>query len=278
MKSKLARLLFAYLSRVGLVLCAVDPGSEAPAADGGTPAAATDTSAAAGDAGDTGGTAGDDPQGSGDATNPATVDPAKAARDRELRKLERRIGERTRALGARDQEIAQLRAQLEARAPAANDDPNDDPAADVETRAREIARETIRREEIATRTRAMLEKGKAIPGFRELALDVAADLPFVDAKGRPTPFIEAVLESDEPHALLHHIHTHDLAATLVGLSERQLGRRLALLEVEAKKPTPTRSNAARPLDPVNGRGDASRDPAAMTDEQWRASRFAKRKA
>jgi len=277
MKDRIARLLFAYLARLGLVLCVADPGDPAS----GDPAAPT--SAAPADTGAAG-----DASGNADPLLPApdTRDP----RDIELEllrkdkaKLERRFGRRTKAYHDAMAEIAQTRAQATGKpqgVPRANDDSDDDeddaPRVDVEARADQLADEKLRRRDIADRTSRMLEAGKKIDTkFRDTVLDLANDLPFVDARtGQPTEFIEAVLDSKDPAALLHHIaQTPDVAESLQGLRGARLGARLAEIRIELGKAPPKPSNAPKPLEPLGGRGNSDKAEKAMTDEEWRSQRF-----
>lgn len=282
MKTALARILFAYLTRMGLVLCVLDPDTPTLDTTGDAPSTVGD--------GAPGGEGGDKDEGGEDdaSKDAAKGDATQDERDKLIRKLERRIGNRTKALGARDAELAHTRAELErlrAQGGAANDDEDDDPApargkdVDPETRAREIASDMLRAQSVAAKTRGMLDEAKQWPDFREVAADVADELPFVDKKGKPTPFIEAVLEADKPAALLYHLGKNpEVLESLADLTPIQLGRRLAKIEAELKPSAPRRSNAPKPLEPVTGRGNTSRDEAGMSDAEWRADRLAKKKA
>jgi hypothetical protein len=214
---------------------------------------------------------------------------AAADSDKTIRKLQRRIDSRTRGLGERDAEIARLNRELETarRSPRTDTGAEDDGApapkqlseADVDRRARELADQRVYAESISTKTQSMLKAGKDFDGFQELAAEVAQEIPFLDRSGKPTPFIEDVLDRDPKVAaeLLAHLGRNpDVLADLAEMSERQRVRKLALIEIEiAKKPEP-RSKAAKPLNPVGGRSDTSRDPSAMTDAEWAEQRRKKR--
>lgn len=268
------RLLLSLLARIGLVLGVDDFAPEA-----------SDVTPPGDDAADGGGDSeGGDPDataGEGDAAAAKADD-----RDKLIRKLERRIGTRTRALGEKDAELAFLRRQLAERA-AAKEDPEDsspaprgqEPAQDVEALANQRAVELRRREKIAERTAGMIDAGKKLDEkFRELALDVANDLPFVDERGEPTEFIEEVLDTDKPAALLLHLARNpDVAESLQGLTGAKLGRKLESIVRELGSAAPKPSNAPKPLEPVGGRGNAAKAETAMTDDEWRAQRL-KRKA
>lgn len=285
MKQRLARLLLAYMTRLGLVLWAGDPAAAlAPAGDpaptGGDPVGAAND----GDGGDA------DPAGD---TRGNGGDAAHDDREKQIRKLERRIGTRTRALGERDARIAQLERELAAtRQGAPRNDPADDdhddadpaprgtrePTADVEALAHERAVDLRRREKVAERTSTMLADGaKLDPKFRELALDVAADLPFVDRQGRPTEFIEEVLDTGKSADLLLHLARNpDAVESLQGLTGAKLGRRIEALVRELASATPKPSNLPKPLEPVSGRGNTAKAERAMSDEEWRAKRLKQR--
>lgn len=219
--------------------------------------------------------------------NPAKDGDAAAPTDHDktVRKLQRRIDSRTRGLGERDAEIAHLRRQLEDRESQRTETTQGDGGtkplgeADIERRARELADDRVYRESISTRTTEMLKAGKEFEGFSDLASDVAQEIPFIDRRGKPTPFIEDVLERSPKVAaeLLTYLGRNpDVLGDLAEMTERQRVRKLALIEIEiTKKPEP-RSKAAKPITPVNGRADSSRDPSSLTDAEWRTQRFKKK--
>jgi hypothetical protein len=211
--------------------------------------------------------------------------------DKTIRKLQRRIDSRTRGLGERDAEIAHLRRQLEQRESQRSDEtPQGDGAkplseADVETRARQLADDRVYRDSISNRTQSMLKAAKEIDGFSDLAADVASEIPFLDRSGKPTPFIEDILDREPATAakLIEHIaRDPELLADLAEMTERQRTRRLALLETEIAKKPATRSKAPTPLSPLNGnaRSDGPSDNDSVDDwvKKERARIEAKKKA
>jgi hypothetical protein len=119
----------------------------------------------------------------------------------------------------------------------------------------------------STGTKQFSDFGKV---FAELSQEVPT---FVD--NRATPFMEALLDANDPAALIHHLGTNpDLASELADLNPRQQIRRLALIERDldaAPKPKP--SNAPKPLSTVKPSGSkGSVDPsdsAAWIREQNR---------
>lgn len=216
---------------------------------------------------------------------------APADHDKTIRKLQRRIDSRTRGLGERDAEIAHLRRQLEQRQSERSEDaPQGESTkqlseADVESRARQLADDRVYRDSISTKTQSMLKAAKEIDGFNDLAAEVAQEIPFLDRSGKPTPFIEDILDRDPATAakLIEHIaHDPELLADLAEMTERQRTRKLALLETEIAKKPAKRSNAPQPLSPLNGnaRSDGPSDNDSVDDwlKKERARMEAKRKA
>jgi hypothetical protein len=83
---------------------------------------------------------------------------------------------------------------------------------------------------------------------------------------------EAILDSDDPAALLHHLGTNaDLAADLVGLTPTQVARRIAKLEIELKQPKePKQSTAPKPITPVRSAADTGSGLSdSLSPEEWR---------
>jgi hypothetical protein len=272
--------LFRYQVRTGLILAAGE-GLEAVAASG--DAASQQQTGAPGqeDAGvahpqdGDGAEQGDQSQGD-DGGDKLTDD------QKTIRKLQRRIDRLTAGRGAATREAELLReqmAQLQQQQPKGQDEPSKgiDPR-EVDRLANERAQVLHRQQSVAQRANAVLQGGKKLQGFDQAVNAVADEVPFTDSKGRPTPFIEAVLDAEKPAELLHWLGNNpDEAAALANLSPTQLGRRLAKLEdriaVEAKDKT---SAAPKPLKAVVTRGDVQKDEGAMTDAEWRAQRFKKR--
>ena len=95
--------------------------------------------------------------------------------------------------------------------------------------------------------------------------------------GKPTPLGEAILDSDDPAAVLHYLGNNpDAAADLHGLSAIQVARRIARIELDlGKAKEPKQSNAPKPITPVKA---SSKDDGGLSDdlapEEW-AKRFRK---
>lgn len=115
--------------------------------------------------------------------------------------------------------------------------------------------------------------GNAVAAFRS-EID-----PLFDSKGRPTPIGEAVLDADDPAALLHYIGSNpDIASDLVGLSPIQAARRLAKIESQINQPKEPRvSSAPKPIAPTKA---GARDTGDLSDdlppEEWRRRFLAQR--
>ena len=215
--------------------------------------------------------------------------PELTAEQRAVRKLERRIHTLTAGRGAAQREAEMLREQL-ASAQArqdqtqADNEPQQRPAIDpreIEQLANARAAEIAHSRDIARRSQGVLTAGSKFDGFDDAVNTVADEIPFTDARGRPTPFIEAVLDSDKPASILHYLGNNpDEAAEFVGLTPAQIGRRIARLEDKIKAGTKQQtSNAPKPLQPVTGGAGGDKDPSRMTDSEfaaWRKSQIAKR--
>ena len=146
--------------------------------------------------------------------------------------------------------------------------------ADIERIATERAADIARQRAIGEKVGRVLREGTKLDGFNAAVDAVAEVVPFTDQKGKPTPFIEAVLDSDEPVALLKYLGDNpDEAEDLAALSPAQLGRRLAKLETKLASAKKQTSAAPAPIKPVAGATTVAKDEGRMTDAEWRALRF-----
>lgn len=135
--------------------------------------------------------------------------------------------------------------------------------------------------EIDSKSNRVAEDGKKrFPDFADALKEVAQEVgPLFDANryGLPTAFGEAVLESDDPAALLHYLGKNpDVAAELKGLSPIQVARKVARIEAQMQAPKePKQSQAPKALSTVK---PASRDDGGLRDDlpidEW-ARRFRK---
>ncbi|MNU46286.1 hypothetical protein D3C71_351450 [compost metagenome] len=117
---------------------------------------------------------------------------------------------------------------------------------------------------------------KEFPDFAEKFIELSAEIPTIDKNGA-TPFLEAILDSDNPAALIHHLGSNpDLAAELADLTPRQQVRRLALIERDmgAKEAPPKTSNAPKPIQPVKPTATAGGPDPGKDPEAWIAWRNA----
>lgn len=228
------------------------------------------------------------PEGSEDGDKPLTDE------QRAVRKLQRRVDRLTAKRGGLERENELLRQQLERlghlqQSPAGQS--QDDGAsegqgeprpkgrqlteADVERLAIERAKELHRQQTISERVGRVLASGSKLDGFDAAVNAVAEVVPFTDRQGRPTAFIEAVLDADDPAAVLKYLGDNpDEADDFADLTPAQLGRRLAKLEDKLKPGAKKETSAApKPLKPVSGNNAGSEpDPSKMTDAEFIAWR------
>lgn len=219
---------------------------------------------------------------SADQTQAEVADKGLTPEQREIKKRDRRIERLTAKRGAAEREAELLRQQLAEfqRGNRQEEGDQEQPGrvrqlteADIERVARQRAEEITRQRDLSSKVQKVLREGAKVEGF-DAAVDAVAEvIPFRDRAGRPTPFIEAVLDADNPPALLKYLGENpDEAEDLADLTPAQLGRRLAKLEstLSAKKQT---SAAPAPIRPVSGASKVTPDEARMSDAEWRAKRF-----
>lgn len=219
-------------------------------------------------------------------TDPATIAPAQAepgtpegteppqkpeltAAEREAKALKRRVDRLTREKYETQAELQQLRQR---------------PAEPQESATQLTEQEVNRRAHQIAEAKAFTDRcneiarvgAKDFPDFMDKFAELSAEIPtFKD--NRPTPFMEAILDSDSPAALLHHIASNpDLADELADLSPRQQVRRLALIERDmgAKDTPPKSSSAPKPIQPVKPTAAAAGPDPGKDPEAWIAWRNA----
>jgi hypothetical protein len=207
---------------------------------------------------------------------------------RRLKQLQRTVDRRTERLGALARETEILRERLaqfeQQNRPAQPEQDEEQPrltADDIERLATERARELRQQETVRERAAAVMQSGKKLDGFDEAVNAVAEEVPFTDRKGRPTPFIEAVLDADKPAEILHWLGKNpDEAAKFATLTPAQIGRHLAKLEDQiAREAKDKTSGAPKPLEPLRGGAKGEKEPSSMTDAEfaaWRKAQIAKR--
>lgn len=189
--------------------------------------------------------------------------------EREARALKRRVDRLTREKYQTQAELQQLRQR-----PA-------DPQVDV---SQMTEQEVNRRAQQIAETRAFNDRcneidrvgRKEFPDFADKFAELSAEIPTFTEKGA-TPFMEAILDSDNPAALIHHLGSNpDLAAELADLTPRQQVRRLALIERDmgAKEAPPKTSSAPKPIQPVKPTATAGGPDPGKDPEAWIAWRNA----
>jgi hypothetical protein len=194
---------------------------------------------------------------------------AQAERDKAIKNLQRRV-DRKHAQAAAAEERARLAeqraAEIEARYSGGEQEkPQIDPI--------QLAREIATVERVTEKSNAVARDGaKRFPDFNQALSGLVEEVgPLFDQRGRPNAIGEAILDADDPAALLHHLGVNsDVAADLVGLSPIQVARRIAKLEIELKQPKePKQSNAPKPITPVRSAAETSGLSDSLSTEEWR---------
>lgn len=199
--------------------------------------------------------------------------------DKSIKRLERRISRVTAARYQAEAEARQLRERLEA-IERAQTQPQDDPQQirpeDIDRIATERAREMAQAQTVAARSNSTFEAGIKAYGdaFRESIAEVIEEAgPLIAGNGMPTALGEAVLDSEKPAELLHHLGQNpDIAETLRGLSPAALGRRIARIEAEMSKPKAPPPKPLKPVTTAGGGATLGRSASDMTDAEWYAQR------
>lgn len=193
-------------------------------------------------------------------------------RDKALKRMERRIQRLTAARYDAEarakqaaEEAARYREQFQQ--PEAEQKQDVDPVklADVIATVRDTTR---RANEIAAKG------SERFPDFQEAVKTVNEEAgALFTSHGLPTALGEAILDSEDPAALLHHLGKNpDVAAELHGLSPIQQAKRIARIEQSMANPAPKVSTAPKAIKPVA----AKAAPSGLADElsinEW-ARRF-----
>lgn len=197
------------------------------------------------------------------------------------RRIERLAAERA-ALRRENEMLREQNARIQQREPTDEGESKAVAPQDIERLATERAKELQKQQDFAKRTEAVVEAGRKIPGFQAAVSAVADEVPFADARGVPTPFIDAVLDSDKPAELLAWLGKNpEEAAAFANLSPAQIGRRLARLEDRIEREAKVQTSSAPvPLKPLQSKAVADKDPGAMSDAEfatWRHRQIAQRR-
>jgi hypothetical protein len=209
----------------------------------------------------------------------APQEPEADPRDKAVKSLNRRVDRITAARYQAEASAQQARQEAEQlRQRLAQYEAGDQPEArqaDPVALANEIA--NIR--ENTAKSNAVHKDGvKRFEGF-DKALNVVIEeagplvVPIAQGAsiGKPTPLGEAILDADDPAAVLHYLGNNpDAAADLHGLTATQVARRIARIEIEiGKSKEPKQSNAPKPITPVKS---ASKDDGGLSDnlstDEW----------
>ena len=210
-----------------------------------------------------------------DAEDGKTPDPQKTI-DKLLRRIQRQSGKIGGTARERDmiaQENAALKAQLaELRGESGQTEPA---SQSIEEVAEKKAREILHAESLNKRAAEVLSAGKKVSGFSEALESLREEIPFIGRDQRPTAFFEALLDSDNPAKLIHHLGTNpEEAAEFEGLSPSAIGRRLERLETRLKQEgTVKTSKTPAPIEPIKGTGgQVSPDLGKMTFAEYEKAR------
>lgn len=136
-----------------------------------------------------------------------------------------------------------------------------------------LAREIAAVERITDKANTIAKEGeKRFAGeFAQSLRAVTVEAgPLFEPNGKPTSLGEAVLEADDPAALLHHLGKNpDLAAELEGLSPVQVARKVARIEAQMQAPKePKQSTAPKPIAPVKGKREEGGLSDDLPTEEW----------
>jgi hypothetical protein len=201
----------------------------------------------------------------------------KSDADKAQRAMQRRIDKRTADVyreRAEKEHLAQRLAALEAQVsgkPEQQAEPVDPHA---------LAREIATVERVTEKANGIAKDGEKRFGAEfKTALSAVVDEAgaLFDNRGRPTAIGDAILDADDPAALLHHLGKNpDLAAELQDLSPARLGRRIGQIEaLMTAKPAPKPvSNAPAPAKPINASTGGSVNLGNATMSEYRAARKA----
>lgn len=196
-------------------------------------------------------------------------DEAQDQREKDLRRLKRRNEKLLQDRAVERAERERLAAELERIRTAAESD--DDTTAKADPRA--IAQQMRLAEKTAEATQKVMKEAAAkFPDFESAVADLVEEIgPQIDQHGRPSPLMDAVLDSDNAAAVLHYLGKNtEIAAELAGLTPARIGRRISAIESElkAKAAPPKPSAAAKPLTPIKASAPPPVDPSKLTDKQW----------
>jgi hypothetical protein len=201
-----------------------------------------------------------------------TTEAPKDDADKTVKRLERRINQKHAQAAAAEERARMIEAQLnEARQKLSQYEAPQETQQQPDPFKLAEAIATVR--EVNAKANKVAAEGKTrFPDFSQALQEVAQEVgPLFGQGGLPTPVGEAILDSDDPAALLHHLGTNpDVAADLRGLSPVQVARRIARIEADMSKPRePKVSNAPKPIAPVkSGKTDTTGLSDDLPLDEW----------
>lgn len=222
-------------------------------------------------------------------TNEAESQDEKPAEDplaKTVKRMERRIDRATAARYQAEARAQALEAQLQALQQREQQyEPQEQPQADPVAMARllrDLDKVTEKSNQVAAEgnKRFGADFQNAVAQVIEEAGPLVLPVAPGAKVGKPTPLGEAILEADDPAAVLHYLGTNpDAAAELHGLSAIQVARKIAKIEAELSKPAaPKVSNAPKPISPTK---PVARDGGKLSDDlpidEWARRFYAMRK-
>lgn len=201
--------------------------------------------------------------------------------------LQKRVGRLTNERATLKAENEQLRAQLASQQPQPEEGEGEEQKPhlteqDVERRARELAAQRVEQQRLTGLVESTLAAGtKAYPKEFDGLVAVVDDAigGFADRNNKITPIGAAILESEKPHELIHHLAENpELAEELAALPPARQIRRIAQIEIEMGEASqPRASSAPKPIPASRSSGGSvQKDPAKMSDKEWYEERQKKR--
>ena len=206
-----------------------------------------------------------DDQSKDSAKEPAKLTPEqKTIRDlqRRVERLNGKVGGASRERDLLQQQVEELNARLTTRSAEQEKDETTPPQPkaqkpqDIDALVNQRASERVRAEALNAKADSLLKAGKKVSGFDAALQTVRSEIPFADRSGRPTAFLEALLETDRAVELVMYLDSEpDEAAELASLNPVQLGRRLGKLEAKLAEDGKVKtSKAPPPIEPIGAHG------------------------
>lgn len=175
---------------------------------------------------------------------------------RRVERLNGKVGGASRERDMLLQQVEELNARLTRDAEQEDGEPRQRAKPqDIETLVEQRAAEKLRGESLNAKADSLLKAGKKEAGFDVALQNLRSEIPFADRSGKPTAFLEALLETDHAVALVMYLDSEpDEAAELANLNPVQLGRRLGKLEAKLQEGKVKTSKAPAPIDPIGTHG------------------------